>query len=122
MATGKDPLHVGRRYEPSEPPAAAVGPHMLSSSKSQVDDDIHRRDNDEVRCSTEAFDSPSQLEKNLQSSEGDTKEDQTNSDVIWVEFGVNDPQNPFNFSPARKWTTTLLAIFFTAEVAATAGA
>lgn len=43
-------------------------------------------------------------------------------DVIWVEFEENDPENPFNWSKARKWTITALAVFFTAEVAATASA
>lgn len=43
-------------------------------------------------------------------------------DVIWVEFAPNDPGNPFNFSRRRKWITTILAVLFTGEVAATAGA
>ncbi|PWN98487.1 MFS general substrate transporter [Tilletiopsis washingtonensis] len=43
-------------------------------------------------------------------------------DVIWVEWEENDPENPFNFSNRRKWWTTFLATFFTAEVAATASA
>lgn len=42
--------------------------------------------------------------------------------IVWVEFEPNDPENPFNFSRARKWIITLLAVFFTAEVAATASA
>lgn len=44
------------------------------------------------------------------------------ADVIWVEFPKGDPENPFNFSRARKWTITLLAVFFTTEVAASASA
>ncbi|SPO41362.1 related to multidrug resistant protein [Pseudozyma flocculosa] len=43
-------------------------------------------------------------------------------DVIWVEFEDNDPEDPFNFSTRRKWIITCLAVFFTAEVAATASA
>ncbi|CAO1631487.1 unnamed protein product [Sympodiomycopsis kandeliae] len=48
------------------------------------------------------------------------KDEQEKKDVIWVEFERGDPTNPFNFSNARKWTITMSAVFFTAEVAATA--
>jgi hypothetical protein len=43
-------------------------------------------------------------------------------DTIWVDFPAGDPEDPFNFSSARKWIITILAVFFTAEVAATASA
>lgn len=43
-------------------------------------------------------------------------------DTIWVDFPAGDPEDPFNFSNARKWFITILAVFFTAEVAATASA
>ncbi|CEH14585.1 Synaptic vesicle transporter SVOP and related transporters (major facilitator superfamily) [Ceraceosorus bombacis] len=43
-------------------------------------------------------------------------------DRIWVEWEEGDPENPFNFSPTRKWLMTIFATFFTMEVAATAGA
>ncbi|PWN21328.1 MFS general substrate transporter [Microstroma glucosiphilum] len=43
-------------------------------------------------------------------------------DTIWVDFPAGDPEDPFNFSQARKWFITILAVFFTAEVAATASA
>jgi MFS family permease len=48
--------------------------------------------------------------------------DTSQDDTIWVEFEKDDQENPFNFSRRRKWTTTILAVIFTAEVAATAGA
>ena len=53
--------------------------------------------------------------------EQETK-DESKTDVIWVEFPKGDPENPFNFSKFRKWTITVLAAFFTIEVAATASA
>ncbi|PWN52608.1 MFS general substrate transporter [Violaceomyces palustris] len=50
------------------------------------------------------------------------QEEKRSEDVIWVEFEPGDPENPFNFSNTRKWVMTILAVFFTAEVAATASA
>lgn len=50
------------------------------------------------------------------------KQDEEQHDVKWVEFPHGDPENPFNFSKARKWTITILAVFFTVEVAASASA
>lgn len=53
---------------------------------------------------------------------GQDPKDESRNDVIWVEFPKGDPENPFNFSKFRKWTITILAAFFTIEVAATASA
>ncbi|UZJ54056.1 hypothetical protein CBS101457_003376 [Exobasidium rhododendri] len=66
---------------------------------------------------------PSNLEMNkMQEMKVEEKRQEDEGEVIWVEFEENDPENPFNFSRRQKWLTTILAVFFTAEVAATAGA
>lgn len=51
-----------------------------------------------------------------------TESSNGDKDVRWVDFTADDPENPFNWSPVRKWVITALGVFFTAEVAATAGA
>lgn len=61
-------------------------------------------------------------ERENQEEKKKKKKKEEKGDVIWVEFEENDPENPFNFSKTRKWTTTILAVFYTMEVAATAGA
>jgi hypothetical protein len=44
------------------------------------------------------------------------------SKKTYVDFEHEDPENPLNFSPARKWFITILVVMITILVAAAAGA
>lgn len=82
----------------------------LPATSSSSDDTL------EEERPADSFSTPKQPPSLPQNKEGSV------DDRLWVEFAQEDAENPFNFSRARKWTITLLSVFFTAEVAATASA
>jgi hypothetical protein len=76
-----------------------------------------------VGIDAEVAKTPSTLEQGEDRDRSrEEEEKEKDGDVIWVDFEDGDPENPFNFSKTRKWTTTLMAVFYTMEVAATASA
>lgn len=100
----------------SQQPIAAFNGHLPGTSASSSDDDtLDAADRPAASNLCETDHSP--ISPASAPANGE-KED----DVLWVEFPKDDPENPFNFSRARKWTITTLSVFFTAEVAATASA
>ncbi|GAA5997050.1 hypothetical protein JCM5350_001573 [Sporobolomyces pararoseus] len=115
------PHHHERTYTEAElSNTAVVWDEELREWRSQ---DEAERDSDATTVGGGAGDPPTSTvnmgDKRL-SIEGDAEKGIAGkkAEVIWVEWdGASDPENPFNWSNRKKWTTCLLCCFFTFLVA-----